>query len=161
ATGGIYFVTRMGSTRVSFDLAGMREYRPDWVSKAQYLAAISRHPIREAVLRASLIAQQNLPGQPNLSFPAADGPAFKEAMKRNQEVVARTEYTVSASLEPINAVAKRRDHETSRRWQAHYDLIRGRLLALQVRCHEYNMACAKMMKDPKKFTRPTSNGWRL
>ena len=44
-------------------------------------------------------------------------------------------------------MAKQRDRETSRRWQAHYDLILGRLLAMKIRCYEYNWACAKMMKD--------------
>jgi hypothetical protein len=162
ATGGIYFVTRMGGNRVTFDPAGMREYKPDWVSKHQYTDAIGKHPVREAVVRAALITQQNLPGQPSLTFPAAvDGPEFKEAMKRNQETVARVEYTVRAALEPISAVVKKRDHETSRRWQAHYDLLRGRLLAVKLRCHEYNMACAKMQKEPKKFTKSSSNAWRL
>src|SRR5262249_35568875 len=61
----------------------------------------------------------------------------------------------------INAVARLRDRETSRRWQAHFDLIRGRLLAMKVRCYEYNWACARMKKDPPKFTNPASNAWRL
>ena len=106
------------------------------------------------MINAALITQQNLPGMPALIFPPADGPEFKEAMERNQAIAARTAYTVDAALEPINAVAKFRDRETSRRWQAHYDLIRGRLLAMKVRCYEYNWACAKMKKDAPKFTKP-------
>jgi hypothetical protein len=113
------------------------------------------------VIRAAQITQQNLPGQPSLTFPAADGPEFKEAMARNQEIAARTAYTVDAALEPITAVAKVRDREDSRRWQAHYDLIRGRLLAMKIRCYEYNWACAKMKKDMPKFKNPGSNAWRL
>ncbi len=170
ATGGIYFVTRMGGNRITFDPAGMREYKPDWVSKEQYIAAVNKHAIRRAVMRASVITQQQLPGQPTLSFPAADGPEFKDAMGRSQEVVARIQYTVDEALgvsgagphEPtILSTVKLRDHETSRRWQAHYDLIRGRLLAMKSRCLEYNTACAKMKKDAPKFSKPTSNGWRL
>jgi len=169
ATGGIYFVTRMGGNHITFDPAGMREYKPDWVSKEQYIAAVNKNALRRAVMRASLITQQSLPGQPTLNFPAADGPEFKEAMGRSQEVVARIQYTVDEALganmpptEPTIAnVVKRRDHETSRRWQAHYDLIRGRLLAMKTRCLEYNTACAKMKKDAPKFQKPTSNGWRM
>jgi hypothetical protein len=160
-TGGVYFVTRMGPGRISFDPIRMREYKPDWVGKDQYQASLQRHPIRQAVLRAAQITQQNLPGQPSLTFPAADGPEFKEAMARNQEIAARTAYTVDAALEPIAAVAKLRDREDSRRWQAHYDLIRGRLLAMKIRCYEYNWACAKMKKDMPKFKEPGSNAWRL
>ena len=82
-------------------------------------------------------------------------------MANNQGVAERTAYTVDEALGPINAVAKLRDRETSRRWQAHYDLIRGRLLAMKVRCYEYNWACARMKKDPPKFSNPKSNAWRL
>jgi hypothetical protein len=160
-TGGVYFVARMGSNRISFDPLRMREYKPDWVDKEQYQVNLQRHPIRQAVLRAAQITQQNLPGQPSLTFPPVDGPEFKEAMARNQEIAARTAYTVDAALEPISSVARLRDRENSRRWQAHYDLIRGRLLAMKIRCYEYNWACAKMKKDMPKFQNPASNAWRL
>ena len=169
ATGGIYFVTRMGGNRIVFDPAGMREYKPDWVSREGYLAAVNRNPLRLAVMRASQITQQALPLQPTLWFPSADGPEFKDAMSRSQEVVARIQYTVDealgrgmpANMPTIDNTVKRRDHETSRRWQAHYDLIRGRLLAMKTRCLEYNTSCAKMKKDAPKFTKPNSNAWRM
>ncbi|WP_435018022.1 vWA domain-containing protein [Tundrisphaera sp. TA3] len=161
ATGGIYFITRLGPSRLSFDPNGMREYRPDWVSKAQYEQALAKDPIRGAVIQAALITQQNLPGQPGLVFPPADAPEFKEAMTNNQEIVARIAYTVDEALVPISAVAKQRDRETSRRWQAHFDLIRGRLMAMKIRCYEYNTACARMKREPMKFKKESSNAWRL
>ena len=98
---------------------------------------------------------------PTLYFPPADASEFKEAMAINQGVAERTAYTVDEALGPINAVVKLRDRETSRRWQAHYDLIRGRLLAMKVRCYEYNWACARMKKDPPKFSNSKFNAWRL
>jgi hypothetical protein len=162
ATGGIYFVTRLGPRRLGVDPAALREYKPDWVSRARYEADVANHPVRRAVIEASVLTQENnLPGMPSLFFPPVDGPEFKEAMERNQALAARTQYTVDAALEPITAVVKSRDRETSRRWQAHYDLIRGRLLALKVRCFEYNWICARMKKDAPKFTKPDSNAWRL
>ena len=163
ATGGIYFLTRMGTNRPTFDPAGMREYKPDWVSRAQYEQSFEngKHPLRSALKQAAYITQQDLPDQPGLTFPAYDDPRFKDVMKRNQETVARIAFTVDQALVPINQVVKARDKETSRRWQAHYDLARGRLLAMKLRCYEYNNACAKMLKDPPKFAKPTSNAWRL
>jgi hypothetical protein len=98
---------------------------------------------------------------PSLFFPPADIPEFKEVMGRNQAIADLTTSVVNEALGPINAVAKLRDRETSRRWQAHYDLIRGRLLAMKVRSIEYNWVCARMKKDPPKFTDPKSNAWRL
>jgi hypothetical protein len=161
ATGGIYFVTRFDTRRMGFDPARMREYRPDWVPREQYEKQIAHSPLRQAVLNAALITQQRLPGMPGLYFPPADAPEFKDAMANNQAIAERTAYTVDEALGPINAVAKLRDREPSRRWQAHYDLIRGRLLAMKVRCYEYNWACARMKKDMPKFTNTRSNAWRL
>ena len=161
ATGGIYFVARIGPSRLTFDPNAMREYRPDWVSPEQYARSVQKDPIRGAVAAAATLTQQQLPGQPNLTFPPADTPEFKEAMEQGQTTVARIEYTVNEALEPITAVSKLRDRETSRRWQAHYDLIRGRLLAMKIRCAEYQTACAKMKRDALKFENPKSNAWRL
>ncbi len=160
-TGGIYFVTRLGPGRVSFDPNHMREYHPDWGSKAAYEQAVGRSDLRKAVLMAAAVTQQNLPGQPRLNFPAADDPDFKEAIKASQVTVARVEYTVKEALVPIAAVSKLRDRETSRRWQAHYDLIRGRLLAMRIRCNEFNSICAQFLKDQPKFKNAGSNTWKL
>ena len=162
ATDGIFFVTRLGDQRMGFDPQAMREYKPDWLSRPRYEAEVENHPIRKAVIEAAMITQQNnLPGMPSLIFPPVDAPEFKEAMERNQALTARVQYTVDAALEPITFVVKMRGRETSRRWMAHYDLIRGRLMAMKVRAYEYNMACARMKKDPQKFTKPNSNAWKL
>ena len=98
---------------------------------------------------------------PSLTFPAADSPDFKEAMARNQELAARVMYTVDEALVPINAALEYRDREPSRRWRAHYDLVRGRLLAVKIRCFEYNCDLRKMKKDMPRFTKEKSNAWRL
>ncbi len=161
ATGGIYFVTRFDSRRMGFDPARMREYKPDWDHRADYEKKIADSPLRRAILNAAQITQQKLPGMPSLFFPPADAPEFKDMMAVNQGIAERTAYTVDEALAPINSVAKLRDREISRRWQAHYDLIRGRLLAMKVRCYEYNYACARMKKDPPKFSSPKFNAWRL
>ncbi len=161
ATGGIYFVTRFDSRRMGFDPARMREYKPDWDRKADYDKRITDSPLRRAILNAAQITQQRLPGMPSLFFPPADAPEFKDVMAVNQAIAERTAYTVDEALVPINSVAKLRDREISRRWQAHYDLIHGRLLAMKVRCYEYNYACARMKKDPPKFSSPKFNAWQL
>ena len=161
ATGGIYFVARFDSRRMGFDPARMREYKPDWDRRTDYEKKIAGSPLRRAVLNAAQITQQKLPGMPILSFPPADAPEFKDIMAVNQGIAKRTAYTVDEALAPISSVAKFRDREISRRWQAHYDLIRGRLLAMKVRCYEYNYACARMKKDPPKFSSPKFNAWRL
>jgi len=161
STGGTYFITRMGETRTGFDPVLMHEYKPDWVSKQQYEAGVLQNPFRKAIVDAALVSQQKLPGTPPLNFAPADAPEFKDGMRDGQELANRTEYTVDEILGFINPVAKLRDRETSRRWQANYDLTRGRLLAMKVRCYEYNWLCAKMKRDPLKFEKKESNAWKL
>jgi hypothetical protein len=161
ASGGIYFVTRFNGRRMGFDPSRMKEYRPDWVRRDEYEAGIARSPLRQAVVNAGQITQQDLPGMPTLVFPATESPAFKEVMENNQANADRIVYTIDEALAPITAVAKLRDRETSRRWKAHYDLIRGRLLAMKVRCYEYNWACAQLKKDPPRFSSSRFNAWRL
>jgi hypothetical protein len=161
ATGGIYFLTRFDTQRMGFDPARMREYKPDWLARPDYERQIAHSFLRQAVLNAAQITQQKLPAMPALSFPPTDAPEFKDFMAANQGVAERTAITVDEALRPISEVVKLRDRENSRRWQAHYDLIRGRLLAMKVRCYEYNWACARLKKDPPKFVDPKSNTWKL
>jgi len=161
ATGGVFFVARLDGARMGFDASRMKEYRPDWSPRRRYEADVARSPLRQAVLNAAMITQQRLPGMPTLVFPPLDAPEFKDVLQNNQVIAERTAYTVEEALGPITAAAGLRDRETSRRWQAHYDLIRGRLLAMKVRCYEYNWACARLIKDPPRFQDPKSNAWRL
>ncbi len=88
-------------------------------------------------------------------------PSSRRRWSATRTTIARIEYTVNEALVPITQVSKLRDRETSRRWQAHYDLIRGRLLAMKIRCAEYQTACARMKKDAPKFQDAKSNAWRL
>ncbi len=160
-TGGIYFVTRFDTKRMGFDLARIREYKPELIRRDEYEKQIRNSPLRQAILNAAIVTQQNLPGMPAMVFPPVDTPEFKEQMTVNQGIAERTAYTVDEALGPITAAAKYRDREVSRRWQAHFDLIRGRLLAMKVRCKEYNAICARMKQDPQRFKDPKSNAWKL
>ena len=85
---------------MGFDPARMREYRPDWVRREEYEQRIQHSPLRQAVINAAQITQQNLPGMPGLFFPPADAPEFKEVMANNQAIAERTAYTVNEALGP-------------------------------------------------------------
>jgi hypothetical protein len=99
--------------------------------------------------------------QLSLSFPPVDTPEFREVMSQNQHVAERLAYGVDEATMAIIRGAESRARGTSRDWQGRYDLIRGRFLAMKVRCYEYNWACARMKKARPKFTNPRSNAWKL
>ena len=100
-------------------------------------------------------------GQLLLSFPAANSPEFDEAIAQNQGIAERTAYYIEEAMGAIRSGVKARSRVTGGRWQGYYDTIRGRLLAMKVRCYEYNWACARMKRDPPRFTNPEPNAWRL
>ena len=164
ATGGIYFVTRFSGRRVGFDPSRMKEYRPDWTSRDRYEADVAASPLRKAVVHAATLTNQMKTFDartPTLQFPSLEAPQFKEVLQTNQALADQVAVIVDEALGPITAAAKYRDREVSRRWQAHYDLTRGRLLAMKVRCYEYNWAGSRLVKAPPKFQNPKSNAWRL
>ena len=143
ATGGIYFVTRFDTRRMGFDPARMREYKPDWVRRRSTRGRSRTRPCGRRCSMRPRSPSRSCPAMPACPFRRPMRPNSRTCMAANKAVAERTAYTVDEALGPINAVAKLRDRETSRRWQAHYDLIRGRLLAMKVRCYEYNWACAR------------------
>ena len=123
ATGGIYFVTRFSERRMGFDPMRMKEYKPDWVRRDQYEQAIRNSPLRQAVIHASQMTQQRLPGMPTLVFPAVESPEFKEVMAANQ-ALADALHTRSMRLLLPSAPSRSCVTGKRLRWQAHYDLIR-------------------------------------
>jgi len=162
ATGGIYFVARINGRRMGFDPARMKEYKPDWDSRDRYEAGVAASPLRKAVVNAAALTNElKIPHAPSMYFPSLEAPQFKEVLQANQALAAQIAQVVEEALGPVAAAARYRDREISRRWQAQYDLIHGRLLAMKVRAYEYNSAGARLVKDPPKFQNSRSNAWRL
>lgn len=160
-TGGIYFISRDAPGWREFRGDHLREYRPELGTRADYEKGLAQWPLRRALVQASAATDRTTQGAPGLVFPPVEDENFNRNMLQQQSQAAQWSYLVEAALVPIEKAAAARDREPSRRWRAHYDLMRGRLLALRVRCVEYNSACAKLRKDLPKFANPASNAWRL
>ena len=160
-SGGIYFISRDLEGWRQFRGEHLREYRPDLVSLAEYDRLMEKSPIRRALVRASTETARTVRESPGLFFPPVEDANFELVMSDQQARAAQWGYVVDKALIPIAEAAAARDRETSRRWRAHFDLMKGRLLALKVRSLEYNAICAQLRRDKPKFTRPQSNAWRL
>lgn len=160
-TGGIYFVSRDVPGWRQFRGEHLREYRPELGTRTEYEKGLAEWPLRRALVQASSATQRTIQGAPGLVFPPVEDENFNRVMLQQQGQAAQWAYVVDAALVPMEKAAPLRDREPSRRWRAHYDLMRGRLLALRVRCVEYNSACAKLRKELPKFQKAGSNAWRL
>ena len=71
--------------------------------------------------------------------------------------------TIERALAAFGAKGMEQEYtqEVSPRWQAWYDLTLGRLLAMQVRCFEFNWACAVMKGKGSDFVDQKSNRWEF
>lgn len=157
-SGGIYFLfddNRIGGPK--FDIQDLLVYSPEYLSTADYRKMLSRHPLRAAVVKAVEESKDSL-GAPPMAF-AAD--SLNNRMQEAQRQVAKTAHFVGQAVSELRAVAKDRPKEPSKRWQAHYDLMMGRLLAVRVRSDEYNWVLSQMRSNPKSFADKKNNSWRL
>jgi len=158
-TGGLYFVDATEIRGIRFNPDDMREYRPDYLPFKEYLDSKRKNPLHAAVVEAATQSQgKDAPVDPPMFFPVENmSPRLTEA----QRIVAKTEFFVKQSLGSLQGVEKFREKETSKRWQANFDLVLGRLLAARVRAEEYNWALAQMKVNPKTNKEKGMNAFRL
>jgi len=178
-TGGIYFAVHANrgaqgrvsdaatapmasSLRYFFDPKVMRDYRPDYLPKAEIDRRLAANKAKSALVEAARAAEVSPMDSPQMRFPREDDGKlallFGEAQKK------------AAVLEPkIDRIygileAGRSDREkiaaVEKRWRAGYDLAMGRVLALKVRTNAYNIMLANA-KAGMKFKNPKNDTWVL
>jgi len=162
-TGGAYFIMDRTADRSPFSVETMQRYVPEYDPPAVYLRHAAADPVRRAVLTAvDVTGQHKLKGTPRLRF-APTGKTYYGELREAQETVAYNLPTIQQALGAFGprgleqAYAK----ESSPRWRAWYDLTYGRLLAMYVRCNEYNWACAVMKGKGADFVDAKSNRWQF
>lgn len=162
-TGGEYFINDDPRESHPYDLETLRPFLPDYTSAEEYLRAARRSRLREAVLTAvELTWQHELRGTPELEFaPTAEN--YQTLLAEAQKTAAFNLYVIEQCLGGFGerGLEEAYEQERSRRWRAWYDLTRGRLLAMQVRCAEYNLACAELKGKGAQFVSEQSNRWRF
>lgn len=176
-TGGIYFtvhpnrdVARAVSRRETdafaahlehfFDPTIMRKYRPDYVSRDEYMRRVQSSQMRSALVQAAQMSWLESIEQPTLTFVKRDEADFVVALTNAQRESAKFSPKIDQLFQVLRIGEADREKETSPRWQAGYDLAYGRVLAAKVRTETMNamLAEAKRGLKPKD---PKSNTWTL
>jgi hypothetical protein len=160
-TGGIYFLVDYGdlSEPISDPLV-LQPFEPDYCSRQDYMLRAQKSRLRSALLEVARTLKVRA-NPPALLFPAYSPEVMSQTMKQAQEEAALLKAQVDPAVSLLASVEKERDREKSRRWQAHFDLIYGRLLATKVRAYCYNAMLAEMRVKPKPFQTPNHNAWKL
>jgi hypothetical protein len=160
-TGGAYFISEDKSDKSPFSLDAMRRYLPEYTSAGDYQRQAQKSRLRQAILRAvDLTLSREMKGTPRLEFEPT-GENFQDQLREAQQSVAFNSIILNEALAGFGAKGLEEDYEKepSPRWRAWYDLTYGRLLAMQVRCNEYNWACAEMKGKGADFVDKQSNRW--
>jgi hypothetical protein len=107
-----------------------------------------KSPFREAIKNAMKVLKENATRfRMRETFTGANSAQVKGQIKNEQSAPGKAKLYLKEALEDLRAVAKKRDAEPSKRWQAQYDYVLARLLARLIYVSEYNYALAQIRTD--------------
>lgn len=154
-TGGIYFTTNTltmtGLTPVGkYEKEKIKPFEPDYhySTPQQYEDELKKHPLRYAVAMAARYSRENKPeGTPSLDLRVTPQ-NFRQTAATAQQTVARSQLMIDTVLQAFpRGIENLLGKEKSPRWRMNFCLTYGRLLAMRVRCLEYNSACAELKSN--------------
>jgi hypothetical protein len=162
-SGGAYFIKDDPGGKSPFDLQTMVNYVPEYLSVGDYLEAVRASRLRSAIMQAVEVTRRaKFKDTPQLEF-APTGDDYQQQLLDAQKTAAFNSQIIEDALAPFGArgLEAEYEREKSPRWRAWYDLTLGRLLAMQVRCNEYNWACSVLKGRGREFVDQKSNRWRF
>ena len=149
-TGGIYFLLpseesmRIHKQEALYSMKTLKEYMPDYGSRADYQAKRSQSELRRTLNDfITTISGTSY----RLSFPVNLDELMPALVEAGQTATLRLD-TLLKMQKRLEDLAGARDRENDKRWQAHYDLMLAQLVAYQVKAFEYR-ACLKEIRDKK------------
>ena len=86
---------------------------------------------------------------------------IKAVILKEQEPLGVAAFKLERTLEIVKAAVKKRDQETSKRWQANFDFAHARLLARLVYVIEYNYTLARIRAEDLPELAEGQTGWRV
>lgn len=176
-TGGIYFavhpnrnVTREVSgseidpfsahLKYFFDPQIMRRYKPDYVSKEEYVRRASANKSRAALVTVSRSLWDTKSEKPLARFVRRSDADLAKQLGEAEKRTGRWEPIMAEARTVLQQGEADRARETTPRWQAGYDLAMGQVLASLVRAQVYNSLLAEI-RQGRKFENPQNNTWLL
>ena len=177
STGGIYFTvhgSRGSKGRVKdaetapmasrlrhfFDSDAMRQYRPDYLSKANLDKELAANKAKKALIEAAGKSELQPVSAVQTEFPRRDDAQLSASFSEAQKEVARLQPAIDAIHRSLAAGAGDREKIREKRWQAGFDLAMGRVLAAKIRADAYNEVLGQA-KSGLVFKHPDSDTWEL
>jgi hypothetical protein len=146
-TGGIYFLLpseegmRVRQREKAYSIATLKEYVPDYESRATYLGRLRRSPFRTALIEI-IEATRGFPFREH--FPVALDQLAEAIIPAGQQAETRLQSLMQIE-QKLRSLEKLRDREPEKRWQAAYDLMLAQIVTYQVKAYEYRACLLEMV----------------
>ena len=149
-SGGIYFLLpseeglRIKKREKAYSIETLKEYIPDYESRAQYLERREKSEFRRTLF-AIIQETRNYPFRHHFPvFPDQLLPAIAEQLP----IVTERLNALIAIEKRLRQLEKLRNREPEKRWQAAYDLMLAQVVAYQIKAYEYRANLQEMAKKP-------------
>jgi hypothetical protein len=150
-----------------FSAKVVEEYKADYKSWDEVKKDPEKHPLGNALITAlespELKKHLNMVMEDRLYSPG--GAAFdgkvKAAFLNKQKEPGLAIFEMQGIVKKLKDAGAKRDQETSKRWQAHYDYALTRLQSRLIYVYEYNYLLGQIRADNLPMLEPIHNGWRL
>jgi von Willebrand factor type A domain len=149
-SGGIYFVLpseefmRIRQREQAYSITQLKEYLPEYDNRLNYVEKRNSSPLRQ-LLHAIVLEGKAFIYRRN--FPIESPDLVKAALEEGQKAGIKLNVLLEVQRR-LEALAKARDREPEKRWQAHYDLMLAQTVAFQVKAYEYRALMASIVKSP-------------
>jgi hypothetical protein len=151
-TGGIYFLLpseegmRVRQREQAYSIVTLKEYVPDYESRAAYYERIRRSELRTALVEI-IEATQGFGFRDH--FPVAPDQLGEAVVTAGQEAETRLASLLLIEKK-LRSLEKLRDREPEKRWQAAYDLMLAQIVTYQVKAYEYRACLLEMVRLARK-----------
>ncbi len=143
-----------------FDPHVMHRYRPEYVSRSQYLRQAQANPSRAALLAAANQSANTSIESPRLRFVRRDQAGLANGLAEARKDAAKAQSHWLDLYATLRAGEAARDRESTPRWQAGHDLAMGQVLIALART-QARAALLAQATGGMSFTNPRNNTWVL
>jgi hypothetical protein len=149
-SGGIYFVLpseefmRVRQREQAYSITQLKEYLPEYDNRLTYVEKRSSSPLRQ-MLHAVVMESKNFIHRRD--FPIESEELVKAALQEGEKASVKLNFLLEIQRR-LETLAKVREREPEKRWQAHYDLMLAQTVAFEVKAYEYRALMASIIKAP-------------
>ena len=157
-SGGIYFLLpseefmRVRQREQLYSITQLKEYMPEYDNRLAYVerrnSSTMRRLIHDIVVEGKAFLYRRV-------FPIEQPELVKAALEEGEKAGVKLNVLLAVQTR-LEQLAKDREREPEKRWQAHYDLMLAQTVAFQVKAYEYRALMKSIAAAPPQAKRRPS-----